>query len=166
MARKRHYIMIIAFVLGVMSVVSLSACYRRGGGPKIDPKAYYSVLLTNNTTFFGHIKAVGRRGLVMSDVYYLRRTPLLDDATKFNLTLVARRTEAHGPADELVLNRRSVFMYEKLRDDSKILELIKLAQSAPATGVPAPAAVAPTPGAAVPAPAPVAPPPVPAPAGQ
>ena len=96
--------------------------------PSFDPLAYYAVFLENGQVYFGKIENMSRGDIVMSKVYYLQvadnSTGQLEDVqSRFNLVKLG--SELHGPTDELFINKNKVLFYEKLRQDSKVVESIK-----------------------------------------
>lgn len=96
---------------------------------KLDTTSYYAVFLTNGQVYFGNIKEQARKEFVLINVYYLQlenNTQNLQtqaDGSKF--TLIKLGSEIHGPTNEMYINNQNILFYEKLRDDSKVVQSIK-----------------------------------------
>jgi hypothetical protein len=101
----------------------------------IDPKAYQAVFLTNSTVYFGKLTIDGDV-YVLNEVYYVSQP---DQQTPGQL--VKRGNEIHGPRDPMLISARQVLQIENLRDDSQVVQGIRLIQTgqAPPLATPAPA---------------------------
>ena len=91
---------------------------------------WQAVFLTNGQVYFGKVKSVSNKTLVLNDIYYLQvvTKPLQGtQATDSNaqaqqeLTLVKLGNEIHGPYDYMIINRDQVLLTERLKDDSKVV---------------------------------------------
>ena len=76
------------------------------------------------------MKENNKTEIVLNNVFYIqvndRTTGNSSDALgQASFNLVKLGNELHGPTDELFINRSQVVFYEKLRDDSKVVESIK-----------------------------------------
>ena len=95
----------------------------------VSSEGYYAVFLDNNQVYFGNMVSKSKEELILTNVYYLQvsagaseAVPQLSDP---RFTLIKLGQELHGPTDELMINREHVVFYEKLREDSKVVESIK-----------------------------------------
>ncbi|MBI1908876.1 MAG: hypothetical protein HYS22_01745 [Deltaproteobacteria bacterium] len=122
--------------LGVVAAVVvacfLSGCVER----RFDASSYYSVALTNNNLFFGHIIREDGQYLYLQDVHYIQVTRPEQDPNKKevvppNIKLVAQVTDFQGPRDEMNLNKKQVLYYQKLRDDSPVVKAIAKEKATP-----------------------------------
>lgn len=93
---------------------------------KISPTDYYAVFLDNSQVYFGRMIGKSADEITLSNVYYLQASN--QDNTNFDnqhFTLIKLGQELHGPTDEMMINTAHVVFYEKLREDSKVVESIK-----------------------------------------
>lgn len=95
----------------------------RGGGAA---DVYSAVFLSNGQVYFGKITSKNSSELVLSSVFYLQSdsAPNIGMAAS-NLKLAKLGNEIHGPTDELRINASQVLFYENLREDSRVVQLIK-----------------------------------------
>lgn len=79
-------------------------------------EVYSAVFLTNGQVYFGKMVENNEKEIVLNNVFYIQTS---------EKNLVKLGNEIHGPTDEIIINRLQVVFYEKLRDDSKVVESIK-----------------------------------------
>lgn len=88
---------------------------------------YSAVFLTNGEVYFGKILEENDIEIVLKEVFYLQanKTENGSQSVDNKMILAKLNQQFHGPTDELFINRSQVIFYEKLRDDSKVVESIK-----------------------------------------
>ncbi len=132
-------IVIVVVVIGGWYVLSLFTDISfpgQGGSVQGVSDDWQAVFLDNGQVYFGQIKSVSDRELVLTNIYYLQviNKPLqmtadgTEDATQQTqqeLTLVKLGNELHGPTDEMVINRDRVLLTEKLKADSPVVKGIQ-----------------------------------------
>lgn len=95
----------------------------------VDTTTYYAVFLSNGQVYFGNMKEKTKLDFVLTDVHYLQLEDGEDTAqsqlSESRFTLIKMGNEIHGPTDELYINRDNILFYEKLREDSKVVDSIK-----------------------------------------
>lgn len=96
----------------------------------IDPNAYQAVFLTTSQVYFGKLRIDGDV-YVLSDVFYVNQPE------QGSGQLVKRGSEIHGPRDPMVIPARQVLQVENLREDSQVVQAIRLIQSGQAPAAPA-----------------------------
>jgi hypothetical protein len=91
---------------------------------------YSAVFLANGQVYFGKMTKNTDKEIVLKDVFYIQlneKNPndrsAVDLQSGFNLVRLGN--ELHGPTDELFINRSQVVFYEDLRENSKVVEVIK-----------------------------------------
>lgn len=89
----------------------------------IDQDSYQAVFLTNDQTYFGHLKNIDSDYLILSDVYYVRITE--DGAGQL---IKLGTLEPHGPKDEMIINKGQVLFWENMRFDSQVVKTIQSIQ--------------------------------------
>jgi hypothetical protein len=118
----------------VLAVVVLLVFFGRGIFHKIFKPAnevYSAVFLTNDQVYFGVMVGNNETEITLNNVYYIQvneKAISENPASALNqasFNLVKLGNELHGPTDELFINKAQVVFYEKLRDDSKVVESIK-----------------------------------------
>jgi hypothetical protein len=122
------FLIIIAILAAVILAVFLGRDFVTGFF-KTKADVYSAVFLSNGQVYFGKMTKNNASEIVLSDVFYIQINENGAQAqaqlaqTKFSLIKLGN--ELHGPTDELFINRSQVVFYEKLRDDSKVVESIK-----------------------------------------
>lgn len=93
-------------------------------------EVYSAVFLANGQVYFGKMIENNDMEITLTNVFYIQinektagQQENVLGQTSFNLIKLGN--ELHGPTDELFINRSQVVFYEKLRDDSKVVESIK-----------------------------------------
>lgn len=99
---------------------------------RIDKDRFQAVFLNGGvtsgsvsySTYFGKIKAVNDKYLVLGNVYYLTDQQGENNQTTPQLTKLGCQ-QLHSPYDEMVINRTQVAFWENLKDDGKVVTAIK-----------------------------------------
>lgn len=91
---------------------------------------YYAVFLDNNQVYFGKVVSKSNEEMTLTDVYYIQAagasiSPTSSDINRERFTLIKLGQELHGPTEEMMINMEHVVFYEKLKEDSKVVESIK-----------------------------------------
>lgn len=140
-------IVLIVAVVVLLAVMVFSSLKDKTADKKveqgIDENAYYAVFLSNGQVYFGHLNNITDEFPELDDIYYLQlnqqeqqaqvqpaegeQAELQDQAQEQEpeLSLVKLGKELHGPEDKMVLNKAHILFYEKLKDDSNVVEAIK-----------------------------------------
>lgn len=129
--KKIFRVLGVVIILGAVILVILWGKDALEGIFKTKSEFYSAVFLTNGQVYFGKMTENNKLEIVLNNVYYIqiseKATPE-NPANTLNQTsfnLIKLGNELHGPTDELFINRSQVVFYEKLRDDSKVVESIK-----------------------------------------
>lgn len=85
--------------------------------------SYSAVFLGNGQVYFGKMVKKNNSEIVLQNVYYFQTNEATTTKTKLELTKLG--SEVYGPTDQIFINTSQVVFYEKLRDDSKLVESIK-----------------------------------------
>lgn len=96
-----------------------------GRSDKVGESDYYAVFLDNDQIYFGKLASKSAEEIVLSDVYFLQVNSAANQDPNTQVALVKIGNELHGPTDEIFINMEHVTFYEKLREDSKVVESIK-----------------------------------------
>jgi len=110
----------------------------RGKGVSIDSGEYHAVFLTNDQVYFGKIAKSTSDEVVLEDVFYLlirqpgQVQPQDPESTpgaqpqqpRYELRHLGDG-EAHGPMDEMSINRDQILFIEPLREDGMVVQGIQ-----------------------------------------
>lgn len=107
----------------------------------IDPKAYQAVFLTTSQVYFGKLTIDGDV-YVLNEVYYVNQPDQQAPGQ-----LVKRGGEVHGPRDPMLISAQQVLEVENLREDSQVVQAIRLIQSGQVPPAASPAPTTPRPSA-------------------
>lgn len=89
---------------------------------------YKSVLLTDQTSYFGKLKNLNSDFAVLTDVFYVRAKAPNAKGTSpatSEFELVKLGGELHGPEDSIILNRKRIISIQDLKDDSPAVRAIR-----------------------------------------
>ncbi len=125
-------------VAAVILVIGGGYYFWRGRGVKISSGDYHAVFLTNDQVYFGKITKSDANEVVLKDVYYLlirqptqvqgqspETTPgAQPEGPRFELRHLGDR-EAHGPMDEMRINRAQILFIEPLKEDGMVVRGIQ-----------------------------------------
>ncbi len=84
---------------------------------------YQAVFLDNGQVYFGKLEQSRGDFYLLTDVFYLQSGVAVDQAT--NLALTKLGSEAHGPEDQMQINKEHVLFIEDMKDDSKVVQAIQ-----------------------------------------
>ncbi len=97
----------------------------------VDKGKYQAVFLNGGQVYFGKVRDLNNRFLVVDSIYYLRVNEQAgegQDATQQtasqDISLAKLGCELHGPEDKMVINREQVTFWENLKDDGQVAKAI------------------------------------------
>lgn len=96
----------------------------------IDKNKYQAVFLNGGQVYFGKVKDLNNRFLVVDSIYYLRvneqqaQGEQNQQAAQQDISLAKLGCELHGPEDKMVINREQVTFWENLKDDGQVAKAI------------------------------------------
>jgi hypothetical protein len=99
----------------------------------IDANAFQAVFLSNSQVFFGKLTLDGDT-YVLNDVFYVSNA----EGQQTGGSLVKLGNEVHGPRDPIVIPAPAVIIIENLRDDSQVVQAIRLIKSGQVPPQPSP----------------------------
>lgn len=107
---------------------SLSETQQEATKPLGSDAEYQAVFLTNGQVYFGQLDDRGNEAFVkLRNVYYLNTQKAAggDPSAQAQVSLVRLGSEAHGPLNEMQINREHILFIEDLRGDSQVVTAIK-----------------------------------------
>ncbi|MBI4435485.1 hypothetical protein HY630_02340 [Candidatus Uhrbacteria bacterium] len=84
---------------------------------------YQAVFLDNGQVYFGKLDRSRDEFLTLTDVFYLQSGVAVEQTS--NLSLTKLGSEAHGPEDQMLINREHVLFIEDMKNDSKVVQAIQ-----------------------------------------
>ena len=125
-------------VAAIILVIGGGYYFLRGRGDAIASGEYHAVFLTNDQVYFGKIAKSDSTEVVLKDVFYLLiRQPEQVQAQNPEATPGAQAQqpryelrhlgdgEAHGPVDEMAVNRAQILFIEPLKEDGMVVKGIQ-----------------------------------------
>jgi hypothetical protein len=121
------------FLVVVLLVVAALAAFVFGS-PKaesgyVDSKKLQAVFLNTGQVYFGDIKSLNNKYLVLDNIYYLQTSSNGSNSTASNantsVSLVKLGCELHSPYDRMVINREQVTFWENLQDSGQVAKAVK-----------------------------------------
>jgi len=88
---------------------------------------YQAVFLDNGQVYFGKLERSRSDFYTLTDVFYLQSGVAVDQNT--NLALTKLGSEAHGPEDQMEINKDHILFIEDMKDDSKVVQAIEAYKS-------------------------------------
>jgi len=134
LARAELFVVIVGSALLIAAV----ALYMAFGGNlngeanRIDENKYQAVFLNGGvtsgsvtySTYFGHIKKMTDKYIILEDVYYLTDAQGENGQSNPQLTKLGCQ-QLHSPVDEMIINRNQVAFWENLEDRGRVVQAIK-----------------------------------------
>lgn len=115
----------------VLVVAALVAFVFGGAKPEanyVDSKKLQAVFLNTGQVYFGDIKSLNSKYLVLDNIYYLQTsnsgTSTTATAANTNVSLVKLGCELHSPYDRMVINRDQVTFWENLQDSGQVAKAV------------------------------------------
>lgn len=94
-------------------------------------ESYSAVFLTNSQVYFGKIIKNNEEEMMLTNVFYVKvnensasENPS-NALNQISFNLIKLGNELHGPTNEMFINKNQILFYEKLRNDSKVVQSIK-----------------------------------------
>ncbi|HWB38665.1 MAG TPA: hypothetical protein VG604_00285 [Candidatus Saccharimonadales bacterium] len=118
-------VVIALLLLGIIGVLAF-------GGPKaedsyVDSNRLQAVFLNTGQVYFGNVKALNSKYVVLDNIYYLQ-TSSNGSSTASNsntsVSLVKLGCELHEPLDQMVINRDQVTFWENLGTDGQVAKAV------------------------------------------
>lgn len=117
----------VAIVAGiVLLLLSLTIVTSFGGEKKessyIDTSKLQAVFLNTGQVYFGNVRTLNSKYLVLTNIYYLQTSNNGQQGqnTNTNVSLVKLGCELHEPYDQMIINREQVTFWENLQDNGQV----------------------------------------------
>lgn len=93
----------------------------------VDNTKLQAVFLNTGQVYFGNVKDLNNKYLVLTNIYYLQTTNSgtnNNNNSNPNITLVKLGCELHRPYDQMVINRSQVTFWENLQDNGQVAKAV------------------------------------------
>ena len=97
----------------------------------VDSKRLQAVFLNTGQVYFGNIKALNSKYVVLKNIYYLQTSNSTGDSssaasssTTPKITLVKLGCELHEPLDQMVINSDQVTFWENLGNNGQVAQAV------------------------------------------
>jgi hypothetical protein len=120
------------FVVVVVLVVAVLIALGFGGpkaeGSYVESKKLQAVFLNTGQVYFGDIKSLNNKYLVLTNIYYLQTSGNGQSGStansNTNVSLVKLGCELHSPYDQMIINRDQVTFWENLQDSGQVAKAV------------------------------------------
>lgn len=113
-------------VLLVGLILTVSADNSGNENKLVKSDKLQAVFLNTGQVYFGNIKSINNKNVVLSNIYYLQTNSNGSTATtnNANISLVKLGCELHEPYDQMVINRDQVTFWENLQDNGQVAKAV------------------------------------------
>jgi len=117
-----------ALIIGLFYFLVLPKIKSRNVKGAKDTSEYVGVFLTNTQVYFGKIKKEDPSYIILTDVFFVAKKPKVagEQATESAYSINPLINDPIGPADEIKLNRVNISTIQPLRNNSVVVQRIKL----------------------------------------
>lgn len=120
----------VVFCVLLIALAVVGWYYFYGGGAPdsareavISPGDYQAVFLDNGQVYFGKLERTRGEFYLLTDVFYLQSGTVVEQTSSLALTKLG--SEAHGPEDQMQINKEHILFIEDMKDDSKVVQAIQ-----------------------------------------
>jgi len=114
----------IVLIAGILSLIGT----QNGGEKKyVDSTKLQAVFLNTGQVYFGNIKTLNNKYIVLTNIYYLQTANNNSGTASTaspNVTLVKLGCELHEPYDQMLINRDQVTFWENLQDNGQVAKAV------------------------------------------
>lgn len=92
----------------------------------VDNSKLQAVFLNTGQVYFGNVKTLNGKYMVLTNIYYLQTSNSSDKnaSSSNNVSLVKLGCELHEPYDQMVINRDQVTFWENLQDNGQVAKAV------------------------------------------
>lgn len=105
----------------------------------VNPTKLQAVFLNTGQVYFGNIKALNNKYLVLQNIFYLQTTSTATGTTpqtaaNSRVTLVKLGCELHAPYDQMIINNSQVTFWENLKPTGQVAKAVAAYEKANPNG--------------------------------
>jgi hypothetical protein len=116
---------VVLLLLGL--ILTISTDNSRNENKYVKSDKLQAVFLNTGQVYFGKVKSINSKNVVLSNIYYLQTSSngsASTSTTNSNISLVKLGCELHEPYDQMVINRDQVTFWENLQDDGQVAKAV------------------------------------------
>lgn len=118
---------VVILLLGVITF-AVSSDSVKAEDKYVDTNRLQAVFLNTGQVYFGNVKSLNNKYLVLGNIYYLQTSngssATNNTSANSNVSLVKLGCELHEPYDQMVINRDQVTFWENLQDDGQVAKAV------------------------------------------
>jgi len=121
-------VVVVALIIGAILVTSGSNTPNEAR--YVDTNKLQAVFLNTGQVYFGNVKTLNDKYIVLTNIYYLQTanssgSASTSSSTSNNVSLVKLGCELHQPYDQMIINRSQVTFWENLQDTGQVAKAVK-----------------------------------------
>lgn len=120
-------IAVVVLLIGVIGVVASSETVKPEN-KYVDNSKLQAVFLNTGQVYFGNVKDLNEKYIVLGNIYYLQtsngNSNTTSNTSNSNVSLVKLGCELHEPYDQMVINRDQVTFWENLQDNGQVAKAV------------------------------------------
>lgn len=137
MRKSRGKLLAAVLIIAVVVLAGAWLCWGKVMSDEGDIKSaqFQAVFLTNGQVYFGHIKNIDSKYVILGDIFYLQVQQQVQPASSntsnnsnSQVSLAKLGSELHGPEDQMFIARDQVLFWENLKDSGKVVQAINTYQ--------------------------------------
>lgn len=111
-----------------LTVLTFSSNNDKGEAKYVDSSKLQAVFLNTGQVYFGNVKTLNSKYMVVTNIYYLQTSNSSSSSTTTNsntsVSLVKLGCELHEPYDQMIVNRDQVTFWENLQDNGQVAKAV------------------------------------------
>ncbi len=119
---------VVVLLIALTVAVGFSGNGGDNEGTYVDTSKLQAVFLNTGQVYFGNVKKMNDKYVVLTNIYYLQTSNGSSSTTSnanTNVSLVKLGCELHEPYDQMVINRSQVTFWENLQDGGQVAKAVK-----------------------------------------
>lgn len=119
---------VIVLLVALIAFVALGGNAPKAESKYVDSSKLQAVFLNTGQVYFGNVKNLNKKYVVLTNIYYLQTSQTANAGTEANananVSLVKLGCELHEPLDQMVINRDQVTFWENLGDNGQVAKAV------------------------------------------
>lgn len=126
-ARVGKALLAVAVVILIVAVfVAALGGKNKAESKYVDTSKLQAVFLNTGQVYFGSVKSLNNRYMILNNIYYLQTANSGSNASaNSSVTLVKLGCELHEPYDQMVINRDQITFWENLQDNGQVAKAVQ-----------------------------------------
>ena len=115
---------VIVLIIALVVFIGVGGNTPKAESKYIDESKLQAVFLNTGQVYFGNVKSLNNKYLVLTNIYYLQTSSTGQENANTNVSLVKLGCELHEPFDQMVINRDQVTFWENLQDNGQVAKAV------------------------------------------